>query len=356
MKLLSLAALLLGASLAAAQDDDRQTVVVAPLKALSPIDGITILTEELRTQVARHGRYKLVTPEEMQAVDDELVRQLEGGCDEAACVAEVGGALGAQFVITGQIGKLGSTYNFSLKLVNIETVSAQQAASSRSKSIEQFLERMPALVVDLLGPSGRSDLLATEPSGKAKSAPTSSGGRDFGLLGGVVDRINAETDSILGRSRRASSEPDKPKKDKAKPVAVEPIKAAPLKAKPAKQPARPMTKTLSLFGSSTNLASLRFDWRSTRGFQWEFDLGVFSGLGVRWALLGHLDRGASLNLFSKVGAGPLGRGVIWGLSGTYRRVMPSRLTFTATVGAARRISAASTDNWGELALGVGKSF
>ena len=97
MKLLSLAALLLGASLATAQDDDRQTVVVAPLKSLSPIDGINILTEELRTQVARHGRYKLVTPEEMQAVDGELVRQLEGGCDEASCVAEIGGALGAAY-------------------------------------------------------------------------------------------------------------------------------------------------------------------------------------------------------------------------------------------------------------------
>jgi TolB-like protein len=346
MKFLPLAALLLGASPVLAEDADRATVVVAPIKTLSSIEGINILTEELRTQVARHGRYKLVTPEEMQAVDGELARQLEGGCDDASCVAEIGGALGAQFVITGQIGKLGTTYNLSLKLVNIETVAAEQAASRRSKSIEIFLEQMPNLVVDLLGPSERRSFAAAESKAPPKSS--SKRRRALGLLGGIVNRINAETDRIQGGSSEPGNTSEEAKKDDIKAAPVKPIEASSL-------PKR-MTKTLSLFASSTNLASLRFDWRSTRSLQWEFDLGVFSGLGLRWAPLGYLDTGASLNLLLKAGGNSAGGGFITAISGAYRKVMPSRVTITGMVGIGRLVSPAYIGIWSELGVGIGKSY
>ena len=138
MRVIALLLVATSAQTAFAQEAELPTVVVAPIKQLSPFEGIAMLTEELRTQVARHGKYRLVTPEEMAAVDGELQRQLEGGCSDSSCVAEIGGALGAQFVITGQIGKLGRIYSLNLKLVDIETVAAKQAASARAASVEDF--------------------------------------------------------------------------------------------------------------------------------------------------------------------------------------------------------------------------
>ena len=127
---------------ASAQDDEdtRATVVVVPLRSKPAIAGIEVLTEELRTQVARHGGYRLVTPEEMNSIDGELQRQLAGGCDEASCIAELGGALGARYLITGRIGKLGSTFSLNIKLIDIEKVSAANAASAHGKSVEDFFK------------------------------------------------------------------------------------------------------------------------------------------------------------------------------------------------------------------------
>ena len=129
-----------------------QTTVVVPLKAVGvPANDVSILTAELRTQIGRSERYRLVTPEEMSAVDEELTRQLSGGCDEASCVAELGGALGAKFLISGQVGKLGSLYTLQLKLIDIETVAAKRTASAHAAKIESLLLKLPEVASDLLG-------------------------------------------------------------------------------------------------------------------------------------------------------------------------------------------------------------
>ena len=148
--------LMLVAAAAWAQVTPKPTVVVAGVKAPADFDGAQGLIEELRTQVARHGRYRLVTPEETQVVDAELERQLAEGCENPSCVTELGGSLGAQFVITGQIQRLDSSYILNVKLVEIETVAARQAASVRAQDATGFVARMPNLVTDLLGSKSHS--------------------------------------------------------------------------------------------------------------------------------------------------------------------------------------------------------
>ena len=128
------------------------TTVVAPLKAVGvPANDVAILTAELRTQIGRSSSHRLVTPEEMDAVSEELERQLSGGCDDASCVAELGGALGAKYLISGQVGKLGSLYTLQLKLIDIETVAAKRTASAHAAKIESLLIKLPELTRDLLG-------------------------------------------------------------------------------------------------------------------------------------------------------------------------------------------------------------
>ena len=74
----------------------KPTLVVAPLQsAKRDKDNADTLGEMIRIQVAKSNRYTLVTPEEMGAIDDELKRQLSGGCNQDSCIAEIGGALGA---------------------------------------------------------------------------------------------------------------------------------------------------------------------------------------------------------------------------------------------------------------------
>ena len=149
-------ALLLAAPDAAAADQaqapERPTLVVAPLRALGvQASEAEIMTNEVRTQAVRAGRYTVVAPEDMEAISAELERQLAGGCDETSCIAELGGALGAQFLITGTMGKLGSRYTINLKLVDIEQVRAVRTENLRAPKLESVLERLPDTVFALLG-------------------------------------------------------------------------------------------------------------------------------------------------------------------------------------------------------------
>ena len=151
-------------SMLALAGNAAQTTVVAPLKAVGvPANDVAILTAELRTQIGRSSSHRLVTPEEMDAVSEELERQLSGGCDDASCIAELGGALGAKFLVTGQVGKLGSLFTLQLKLIDIETVAAQRTASAHAAKIESLLLKLPELSQDLLGekPSKRQVVLNT---------------------------------------------------------------------------------------------------------------------------------------------------------------------------------------------------
>ena len=66
-------------------------------------------------------------------------------------MAELGGALGAKFLISGQVGKLRSLYTLQLKLIDIETVAAKRTASAHAAKIESLLLKLPEVASDLLG-------------------------------------------------------------------------------------------------------------------------------------------------------------------------------------------------------------
>ncbi len=150
----ALCALLIIAQPAASEPPgaERQTLVIAPLRALGVSkQETTILTDEVRTQAVRADRYTVVAPEEMKAISDELERQLAGGCDETSCIAEIGGALGAHFLVTGTLGKLGKRYTINLKLIDIEKVRAVRTGNLRAERIEDLVGQLGDTVFALLG-------------------------------------------------------------------------------------------------------------------------------------------------------------------------------------------------------------
>ena len=159
---LVIAALLLAAPEAVA--DEKPTLLVAPLKAVG-VSSIfaEILTEDLRTFVGRSEQFALVTPEEMAAIDKELARQLSGGCDEASCIAELGGALGAQFMATGIVSKVGERLSVNVKLIDIATVTAKRVSARRASSIELLQDQMAPLVAELLGDQPQAERRAKKP-------------------------------------------------------------------------------------------------------------------------------------------------------------------------------------------------
>ena len=61
------------------------------------------------------------------------------GCDDVACFAQIGGALGVNELILGSISKLGSQIIVSLKLVNVADMTIDRS-QSRTQDDENLYE------------------------------------------------------------------------------------------------------------------------------------------------------------------------------------------------------------------------
>lgn len=64
----------------------------------------------------------------------------ELGCDTSTCLTEIAGALGARYVIFGDVAKLGGLTVVNLNLFDTETASAVERASFETSNLEEIPE------------------------------------------------------------------------------------------------------------------------------------------------------------------------------------------------------------------------
>jgi TolB-like protein len=83
---------------------------------------VSNLNSYMQTVVYRTGLWTLANRAELKKMMDEYAVQQSGVCDETKCFADIGMAVGADYLLVGSVGKLGQTYQVSVKLVNVETV------------------------------------------------------------------------------------------------------------------------------------------------------------------------------------------------------------------------------------------
>jgi len=129
----------------------KPALVVAPMQSDAPLkNDAETLTELIRVEVGKSDRFVLVTAEEIGAVDAEIKRQLEGGCDESTYIAELGGAVGARYLITSRLQRIQSRYIVVLKLIDIERVAAVDIESIQEAGQVALIDRLSAAVAQWL--------------------------------------------------------------------------------------------------------------------------------------------------------------------------------------------------------------
>ncbi len=77
------------------------------------------LTEILTAELAAMRRYKVIAGRDIQSMLGFEKQKDVLGCTDAACLAEIGGALGVDRIVASHIGVVGSTYVVNIKLINI---------------------------------------------------------------------------------------------------------------------------------------------------------------------------------------------------------------------------------------------
>ncbi len=78
-------------------------------------DQMDALSDLLATQIASMGRFKVIGKNDIKAALQLENQRTLLGCDDTSCVAELGGALGARWVVVGNASRFDQSFLMNLK-------------------------------------------------------------------------------------------------------------------------------------------------------------------------------------------------------------------------------------------------
>lgn len=103
-----------------------------------------LLSEMALTEASASGRFSVIGQSDVAAMLGlERQKQMLGCADSSECFAEIGGALGADYLLVGTAGRLGALWRIDLKLVEVRK---RSVASRAGESVEPRPELLAAAI------------------------------------------------------------------------------------------------------------------------------------------------------------------------------------------------------------------
>ncbi|HOX47202.1 MAG TPA: DUF2380 domain-containing protein [Myxococcota bacterium] len=138
----SLVAVLAGLGPSAqAADDARPAVAVMEFASKGGVtqEQMDALGELLASDIRKLKTFRVIGKGDIQAVLQYEEKKALTGCGDDSCIAEIGGALGAQFVTVGNVSKFGDTYLLNLRVIDVKKVAVVQSVSQKVEGGEAAL-------------------------------------------------------------------------------------------------------------------------------------------------------------------------------------------------------------------------
>jgi hypothetical protein len=138
-----------------------------------PASTAAALSEALSGEVRRRAGAEVVTQREIAAVLSLERQKAMLGCTSDACVAELGGALGCDRLVTGDLARLGESFLLHLRLVETgrARVLAQSDRRLRGGTIDDVLDALPGMVGELFPGGPAPATPAPAPAAARPAAP-----------------------------------------------------------------------------------------------------------------------------------------------------------------------------------------
>ena len=112
---------------------------------------VETLVERLRSELPNTGAVRLVDRKMLENILKEQGLQ-QSGCTTDECAAQIGELLGAQYMISGSIGKLENTFTVDMKMVSVSTGAAERAKSVNFEGgVGGLLIEMQILAWEIVG-------------------------------------------------------------------------------------------------------------------------------------------------------------------------------------------------------------
>jgi hypothetical protein len=168
----------------AADPAPKPKLVVLSIDAAANVDPATraVFDDGIAGAVAKTGAFEVISAREVQVLLGlERQKQLLGCAEESSsCLAELSGALGARFVLSGALAPLGGTWQLTLQLQDT-TKSVTVGRSSRlAKNLDGLRALLPWAVAEATG--------TPPPAAPSKIGPLAmvAGGGLLAALGGAA--------------------------------------------------------------------------------------------------------------------------------------------------------------------------
>lgn len=123
--------------------------------ALTPAGGISpevagAITEAITTEVGRRGFFDPLSARDVATITGAERQRQMLGCSEGSesCLSELAGALGARFVLSGTLAKLGAAYQLTLQTLDTARAQPLGRATRIAKDLEQLRAALPIDVAE----------------------------------------------------------------------------------------------------------------------------------------------------------------------------------------------------------------
>lgn len=145
-----------------------RVLVLAPTsKAFDPGTATTIgglITSELSAD----ARLDIIGSAEVERLAALEGDRQNAGCADNSCLAELAGAIGARYVVFGDVGKLGDIVIVQLNLFDSQTAQALTRVTVQANSMSELPRALPPRVRELAAP-----LVASTPTSSTSSSMSS---------------------------------------------------------------------------------------------------------------------------------------------------------------------------------------
>lgn len=128
--------------------------VLKPTGVEEPLAGA--LLDAMAAELSQTGALEVLTPADVQRLTDFAAGRAEAGCDEsnAACLAELGNALGVPYLLSTSVVKIDGAFVASHTLLAVDEARTvgRETAAPRDGTVAAFLDEVRRSVLRLMGP------------------------------------------------------------------------------------------------------------------------------------------------------------------------------------------------------------
>ncbi len=130
-------------------------VAVLPVSAGEGITDKTAaaLSDAVAAELRKLPGLQVITQQEIATLLAFDRQKALAGCQESSCLAEIGGALGADRLVSGTLSKLGESWMATLKLLDVQKAKTLGQADRRIRNgtIDDVLDQLGPMVAELFG-------------------------------------------------------------------------------------------------------------------------------------------------------------------------------------------------------------